>query len=68
MLPVATWAETVAAITRSMHLGVSYDDPTATRAAIEEAHAAGFDHIILSIAPPYPQGVAHWVASEVLKP
>ena len=55
-----------AEITRSMHLGISYDDPAATRAAIEATHAAGFTHMTLSIAPPYPDGVAHWVAEEVL--
>jgi alkanesulfonate monooxygenase SsuD/methylene tetrahydromethanopterin reductase-like flavin-dependent oxidoreductase (luciferase family) len=53
-------------ITRSMHLGVSYTDPAATRAAIEAAHAAGFTHITLGLTPPYPDGVAHWVADAVL--
>jgi alkanesulfonate monooxygenase SsuD/methylene tetrahydromethanopterin reductase-like flavin-dependent oxidoreductase (luciferase family) len=57
-----------AEVTRSMHLRVSYDDPASTRGEIEAAHAAGFTHITLGLAPPYPDGVARWVADEVLPP
>ncbi len=39
-----------AAITRSMHLSVSYDEPVTTRDAIGEAIDAGFEHIILGLA------------------
>lgn len=53
-------------ITRSMHLGVDYDDPACTRAAIAEAHAAGFTHITLGLQPPYPDQIAHRIAAEVL--
>jgi alkanesulfonate monooxygenase SsuD/methylene tetrahydromethanopterin reductase-like flavin-dependent oxidoreductase (luciferase family) len=53
-------------ITRSMHLGIDDNNPAATRTAIEHAQAAGFTHFTLSIAPPYPDGVAHWVAEHVL--
>ncbi|MFI1995158.1 LLM class flavin-dependent oxidoreductase [Actinoplanes sp. NPDC020271] len=57
-----------AEITRSIHLGVSYDDPAHTRAKIAEALAAGFEHVILSVPDPYPQGVARWLADEVIIP
>lgn len=53
-------------ITHSMHIGVDYTQPAATRAAIAEAHTAGFTHITLGLTPPYPDHVAHWVAAEVL--
>lgn len=53
-------------ITRSIVLSVSYDDPAATRTAISSAVAAGFTHLVLVLPPPYPEGVAHWVASELI--
>ena len=55
-----------AAITRSMHLSVSYDQPDATRDAIDGALEAGFSHIVLGLPSPYPAGVAQWVADELL--
>jgi alkanesulfonate monooxygenase SsuD/methylene tetrahydromethanopterin reductase-like flavin-dependent oxidoreductase (luciferase family) len=55
-----------AAITRSMFLAVSYADPDATRKAIAAAWAGGFGHIVLGLAPPYPDHVAHWVADELI--
>ena len=55
-----------ASITRSIHLSVSYDDPGATRKAIAEAVDAGFQHVILALAAPYPDGVAQWVADELI--
>jgi alkanesulfonate monooxygenase SsuD/methylene tetrahydromethanopterin reductase-like flavin-dependent oxidoreductase (luciferase family) len=55
-----------AAITRSLPLPVSYDDPGATRAAITAAAAAGFGHLILSLPAPYPEHAAQWVATEVI--
>ncbi|MCW2994166.1 MAG: luciferase-like protein [Conexibacter sp.] len=54
------------AITRSIHLSVSYDDPSATRRAIAEATAAGFQHVVLGLSAPYPAGLARWVADELL--
>jgi alkanesulfonate monooxygenase SsuD/methylene tetrahydromethanopterin reductase-like flavin-dependent oxidoreductase (luciferase family) len=57
-----------ASIVRSVHLGASYDDPGATRDAIGEALDAGFRHFVLSVAPPYPDGVAQWVADELVRP
>ncbi|WP_306213800.1 LLM class flavin-dependent oxidoreductase [Actinoplanes sp. RD1] len=55
-----------AEITRSMHLGVSYDDPAATRDAAAAAIEAGFTHIVLGLPAPWPAGVARWVADEVI--
>ncbi|ASR35586.1 luciferase [Prauserella marina] len=54
------------AITRSAYLPVDYGDPGTTRAAIGEAVAAGFPHIVLGLPSPYPQGVARWVADEFI--
>ncbi|MEU3615583.1 LLM class flavin-dependent oxidoreductase [Streptomyces sp. NPDC006872] len=55
-----------AAITRSIVLHVSYDDPGATRDAIAEAIDAGFRHIVLGLAAPYPDDVARWVAEQLV--
>ena len=56
-----------AAITRSIVLtSISYDDPSAGRAAIGEALDAGFPHVIVSLPAPYPHHVARWVAEELL--
>jgi alkanesulfonate monooxygenase SsuD/methylene tetrahydromethanopterin reductase-like flavin-dependent oxidoreductase (luciferase family) len=52
-------------ITRSIHLGVSYDDPDTTRKAIGEALDAGFTHVTLGLPAPWPEGVAQWVATEL---
>jgi alkanesulfonate monooxygenase SsuD/methylene tetrahydromethanopterin reductase-like flavin-dependent oxidoreductase (luciferase family) len=54
-----------AAITRSIVLPVSYDDPGAARTAARRAVDAGFDHLVLGLPAPYPAGVARWVAEEV---
>jgi alkanesulfonate monooxygenase SsuD/methylene tetrahydromethanopterin reductase-like flavin-dependent oxidoreductase (luciferase family) len=55
-----------ASITRSLVLPVSYDDPGSTRDAASRAVAAGFRHFVLSLPAPYPDGVARWVAEEVI--
>jgi alkanesulfonate monooxygenase SsuD/methylene tetrahydromethanopterin reductase-like flavin-dependent oxidoreductase (luciferase family) len=55
-----------AAITRSIHLPVSYDQPSATRDAIGEALDAGFRHIVLGLPTPYPIDVARWVTDELI--
>ena len=57
-----------AEIVRSIHLAASYDDPAATRDAIGAALDAGFRHFVLSVAAPYPDGVAQWVAEELVRP
>ncbi|WP_319449842.1 MULTISPECIES: LLM class flavin-dependent oxidoreductase [unclassified Mycobacterium] len=56
------------AITRSMFLPVSYDDPDDTRGAIAQAVDAGFSHFVLGLEPPYPAGVARWVVDELVTP
>lgn len=55
-----------ATITRSIILHVSYEEPGQTRAAIAEAAAAGFQHIVLALSAPFPENVAQWVASELI--
>jgi alkanesulfonate monooxygenase SsuD/methylene tetrahydromethanopterin reductase-like flavin-dependent oxidoreductase (luciferase family) len=56
-----------ASITRSLVLPVSYDHPDSTRDAIARASDAGFRHIVLSLASPYPEHVAQWAAGELIK-
>jgi alkanesulfonate monooxygenase SsuD/methylene tetrahydromethanopterin reductase-like flavin-dependent oxidoreductase (luciferase family) len=55
-----------ASIARSIYLPVSYDHPGTTRDAIAEATGAGFGHVVLGLPAPYPQGVARWVADEII--
>jgi hypothetical protein len=55
-----------ASITRSLVLPVSYDHPASTRDAIARASDAGFRHIVLSLAAPYPEYVARWAADELI--
>jgi alkanesulfonate monooxygenase SsuD/methylene tetrahydromethanopterin reductase-like flavin-dependent oxidoreductase (luciferase family) len=55
-----------ASVTRSMYLPVSYDQPGVTQDAIGQAIGAGFGHIVLGLAAPYPDGVAGWVADHVI--
>jgi alkanesulfonate monooxygenase SsuD/methylene tetrahydromethanopterin reductase-like flavin-dependent oxidoreductase (luciferase family) len=55
-----------ASITRSFPVPVSYDDPATTRDTVGAAIDAGFTHIVLSLSTPYPDGVAHWVADEIV--
>jgi alkanesulfonate monooxygenase SsuD/methylene tetrahydromethanopterin reductase-like flavin-dependent oxidoreductase (luciferase family) len=55
-----------AAITRSIHLPVSYDRPGPTKDAIGAAVEAGFRHVVLGLPAPYPDGVARWVADELI--
>jgi alkanesulfonate monooxygenase SsuD/methylene tetrahydromethanopterin reductase-like flavin-dependent oxidoreductase (luciferase family) len=55
-----------ASITRSITVPVSYDQPGNTKDSIAEAIDAGFPHIVLSLAAPYPQNVARWVANELI--
>lgn len=55
-----------ASVARSINVTVSYDDPGSTRDAIGEATDAGIGHIILVLTPPYPAGVAQWIADELI--
>jgi alkanesulfonate monooxygenase SsuD/methylene tetrahydromethanopterin reductase-like flavin-dependent oxidoreductase (luciferase family) len=55
-----------ASITRSIFLPVSYDHPGSTRDSIAEAVDAGFQHVVLGLAVPYPVNVARWVTDELI--
>ena len=55
-----------ASVTRSIHLPVSYDEPSITRDAIGEAIDAGFQHIVLGLTAPYPADVAQWVTDKLI--
>ena len=55
-----------ASVTRSIHLSVSYDQPSSTRDAIGEAIGAGFRHIVLGLPAPFPANVAQWVTDELI--
>jgi hypothetical protein len=55
-----------ASVTRSIHLPVSYDQPSITQHAIGEAIGAGFRHIVLGLPAPYPANVAQWVTDELI--
>ncbi|MDQ7803580.1 LLM class flavin-dependent oxidoreductase [Amycolatopsis sp. A133] len=54
-------------ITRSIFLPVDYEHPDVTRGKIAEAVEAGFGHFVLGLANPYPDGVAKWVADELIR-
>ena len=47
---------------------VSYDDPVTIRETVGAAIDAGFTHIVLSLTTPHPDGVARWVADEIVTP
>ena len=55
-----------ATITRSVALPMSYETPETTRAAVANAVAAGFGHIVLMLSPPYPDRVASRVVQEII--
>ncbi|MFF5899579.1 LLM class flavin-dependent oxidoreductase [Streptomyces argenteolus] len=57
-----------ATLTRSIHLPVSYEAPGETRKAVGEAVGAGFSHIVLGLSAPHPDGVARWIADEIVTP
>jgi alkanesulfonate monooxygenase SsuD/methylene tetrahydromethanopterin reductase-like flavin-dependent oxidoreductase (luciferase family) len=56
-----------ATITRSIFLPVDYAKPASTKEKIDEAVGAGFGHIVFGLANPYPDGVAQWVADELIR-
>jgi alkanesulfonate monooxygenase SsuD/methylene tetrahydromethanopterin reductase-like flavin-dependent oxidoreductase (luciferase family) len=55
-----------ASVTRSIHLPISYDQPSITQDAIGKAIDAGFQHIVLGLPAPYPANVAQWVTEELI--
>ncbi|MFJ8907498.1 LLM class flavin-dependent oxidoreductase [Streptomyces sp. NPDC102351] len=57
-----------ASIVRSIHLPVDTGRPDAVRQAVGEALEAGFSHVVLGLPAPFPEGIARWVAEEVIRP
>jgi alkanesulfonate monooxygenase SsuD/methylene tetrahydromethanopterin reductase-like flavin-dependent oxidoreductase (luciferase family) len=55
-------------ITRSVQVIVSYDEVADSRKTILGLIDAGMTHIVLSLRGPYPQGVAQWLADEIIAP
>ena len=55
-----------ASITRSIHLRVSYDQPD-DPGLDRGSHRRRLPHIVLGLPAPYPDNVAHWAASELVK-
>ncbi|MDX6330151.1 MAG: hypothetical protein QOI83_2534 [Streptomycetaceae bacterium] len=55
-------------ITRSVQVIISYDEVADSRKTILELINAGMTHIVLSLRGPYPQGVARWLADEIIAP
>jgi hypothetical protein len=55
-----------ASVTRSIHLPVSYDQPSITQDTIGKATDAGFQHIVLGLPAPYPANVAQWATDELI--
>lgn len=62
------WTEEVGLIVRSVQLPVSYEDPASTREPLGQLAGAGFSHLVLNLAAPYPNDVARWVADELIIP
>lgn len=56
------------AIARSIQFPVTYGDLSATRELVRGYIAAGANHIILNLRPPYPDGVVRRLVSEVAGP
>lgn len=58
-----------AEIVRSVQLPLrSYDDPAPTRRFLREQADVGFTHFVLNPPAPYPEGVARWVADQLVRP
>jgi alkanesulfonate monooxygenase SsuD/methylene tetrahydromethanopterin reductase-like flavin-dependent oxidoreductase (luciferase family) len=55
-------------VVRSVQLPISYDDPASTRETLGQLVAAGFSHLVVNPPAPYPDGLARWVADELVIP
>lgn len=55
-------------ITRSVQYILSFDDVSGSRKTILDLIAAGMNHIVLSLRPPHPDGVAQWLVDEIIHP
>lgn len=60
-----------ARIVRSVQLPLShqsYEDPAPVRQILGQVIGAGFSHLVLNPPAPYPNGLARWVADELILP
>jgi F420-dependent oxidoreductase-like protein len=64
----ATIGRDPASIQRSIQALMNPDDLAASREALRPFLAAGATHIVLSLRAPYPEGIAHRLAAEVVEP
>ncbi len=55
-------------IERSVQTRVDYANPGAVRDALRPLIDVGATHLVLTLTPPYPDGIAHWLASEIIRP
>jgi len=55
-----------AAIVRSTTVPVSYEHPSETHDAIDQALDAGIRHIVLMLSAPYPDNVAQWATNRFI--
>lgn len=53
-------------ITRSVQLPISYADPASARKTVARLIDVGFSHVVFNLPAPYPDGVARWVADELI--
>ncbi len=57
-----------ASIERSIQVVINPDDLGATRAIIQSFIPLGATHLILNLRPPYPEGIVHRLAEEIVEP
>ncbi len=55
-------------IERSIQYRVNYDNMSETRDAVRGYIDEGATHIVLYLTAPYPEGIAHTIAEEVIEP
>jgi alkanesulfonate monooxygenase SsuD/methylene tetrahydromethanopterin reductase-like flavin-dependent oxidoreductase (luciferase family) len=55
-------------IIRSVQTHIDYRDPAATHGTLTELIEAGARHLVLNLAPPYPDAAVRWVADEIVRP
>lgn len=57
-----------ATIVRSRQFSIDYNNLRETRDAIRPYIAAGASHFVLTLRAPYPEGIAHRLAAEIIEP
>ena len=55
-------------VVRSVQLPIAYDDSAKTRDTLLQLVGAGFSHLVVTPPSPYPDGLARWVADELIIP